>query len=150
MMNRWTVACFVTGLIVATPSWATETVSNTDEFHESWITANKSHQYLGLGSLALAGLAAIAPKEEGKSPHHYMALSAAYLGGAAIASGLTFHYRDLTLKNAWRDPDNLHALLAVIGTAGYFLAVNNAPNEMHPTYGMAGFASMALAIKVTW
>lgn len=150
MMSRWTTACVLAGFIVAMPSWAAETVADSDEFHESWITANKSHQYIGLGSLALAGLAAIAPKQEGKSPHHYMALGAAYLGGAAVASGLVFHYRDLSLKNAWRDLDNLHALLAMIGTAGYFLAVENAPDSMHPTYGIAGFASMAIAIKIAW
>lgn len=149
-MWRSAITLFLASMFFVSSSWATETDANAVEFRESWMTTNKLHQYLGLGSLAFAGLAAIAPKQDGKSPHHYLGLSAAYVGGAALASGLTFHYRDLSLRNAWRDPDNLHALLAALGVAGYLLAVNAAPDSSHPTYGIAGFASMALAIKITW
>lgn len=119
-------------------------------FEEPMFSANKWHQYLGLGSLALAGLTVLAPKQEGKSAHHYLGVGAATLGGAAVVSGLTFHYKDLSLQHPFKDPDTLHALLGALGTLGYLLAVNDAPEDLHPTYGIMGAVSMAVAIKLTW
>lgn len=128
--------------------------SETSEYRERWFTANKFHQYLGLGSMALATFAAIAPKPSAEDPedgiHHTLAKSAAYVGGAAVASGLAFHYKDLTWKGFFKNPDNLHALLGTLGTIGYFAALADAPDSAHATYGIAGAVSMLAAIKITW
>ena len=119
------------------------------EFEEQWFTGSKAHKYLGLGSLGLAALAAISPKEE-DGPHEYFAKGAAALGTAAVASGLTYHYGDLHFKQGFSDPDNLHALLGIIGTLGYIGAVSKAPEGGHGGLGVIGAISMAYAIKITW
>lgn len=121
------------------------------KFKERLFTLNKTHMYLGLGSLGLATLAILSPKQEGNDkPHHLFATGAAILGGGAVATGLTFHFEDFRLKNGFKDPDNLHLLLGAIGALGYILAVNDAPDSLHATYGTVGFASMLVAIKLTW
>lgn len=125
-----------------------------EPFKPSWFTANKWHQYFGLGSLALAGMAAIAPKpspdDAESGVHHSLAQGAAYLGGAAIASGLVFHYKDLSWHNLTKNPDNWHAVLGTLGVLGYVAANADAPDGNHPTYGIAGAVSMLAAIKITW
>ncbi len=132
-------------------------------FNEPWFTVNKSHQYLGLGALVLGSLTAILPKPEDEedggnsggtnysdSLHYKLAMGATYLGGAALGTGFVFHYKDLSFKNFFRNPDNLHAMLATIGTLGFLLAVNGAPADSHATAGVVGLTSMAAAIKITW
>ncbi len=132
-----------------------ESTSSVDTaFKEPWFTANKWHQYFGLGSLALATLTAIVPKPSEDDPetgiHPTLANSAAILGGAAVASGLVFHYEDLSWKNFTKNPDNWHALLGALGTLGYVAAIADAPDGNHPTYGIVGAVSMLAAIKITW
>jgi hypothetical protein len=117
-------------------------------FHERMFTANKVHKYLGIGSIAMAVLAAISPKEE-DGAHEYLARGAAALGGAAMATGFAFHHEDIELKNGFGDPDNLHALLTSFGTMGYLLAVSNAP-DAHAGFGIGGLLSMGVGIKLTW
>jgi hypothetical protein len=117
-------------------------------FHERMFTANKVHKYLGIGAIGMAVLAAISPKEE-DGAHEYLARGAAALGGAAIATGFTFHHEDIKLKNGFGDPDNLHALLTSMGTLGYVLAVSTAP-EPHAGFGIGGLLSMGIGIKLTW
>lgn len=150
---------FLLGLCIINPTFAAEMSSSTtlqseEPFKTPWFTGNKAHQYLGLSSLALGALAAIVPKPDEddyeSSLHHQLALGATYLGGAAVGTGLVFHYKDLSMKKMFRNPDNLHALLAVIGTAGFLLAVNAAPDESHATPGIIGIVGMASAIKITW
>jgi len=127
--------------------------ANEPEFEEDWLTANKVHKYLGIGSLSMAILAAIAPKppkdnlDDGM--HKDLAEAAALLGGAAIATGLVFHYDDI-FNNGFSDPDNLHALYTTIGVLGYALAVNDAPDAQHVGYGALGALSMIIGIKYTW
>ncbi|MFQ5509547.1 MAG: hypothetical protein ACE5FN_09460 [Leptospirillia bacterium] len=120
----------------------------------SW-TGNKAHKYLGLASLGAATLAALsagtASSDNEKSGiHHSAAVTAAALGGAAVGTGLVFHWEDFHLKDGPGDPDNLHALLGLLGTVGYALAVGSAPDTEHQDAGMVGLLSMAASVKVTW
>lgn len=125
-------------------------------FEESMFTANKTHKYLGLTSLALAALTVAAPKpdkddkdEYESSTHAKLGEAAALMGGAAVATGLVIHYEDLSW-NIFSDPDTLHALLGTLGTIGYIAAVSDAPESGHPGYGGLGAVSMLAAIKITW
>lgn len=119
-------------------------------YEERLFTANTVHKYLGLGSILLAGLTVIAPKEDGDSLHHQLGEGAAILGVGAVATGLVFHWEDIHLASGLKDPDNLHLILGTLGTAGYLMASSAAPDSPHPTYGVAGAVSMATAIKLTW
>lgn len=132
------------------------------EWHAPWMTGNKLHEYLGIGSLVAAGLAAVTPPEsesEGggggsrdseKGFHHYAGLTAAGLAGAAVGTGLVFHLDDIRLRDGLLDPDNLHALLGVLATAAYFAAVATAPDTGHAGMGVAGAAAMLVSIKLAW
>jgi len=112
-----------------------------------WYGRNNMHKYLGLGSLALAGLSALAPKEKGGA-HEQFAKGAAALGGAAIATGFYAHGSDLDYT--WSDPDSRHALYGILGTLGYLVAVARGGEGGHAAAGALGAVSMIAAIKVTW
>jgi len=118
-------------------------------YKDRWLTANKVHKYLGIGSIGAAILTGMAPKAEGGA-HEQLANVAAGLGGAAILTGFTFHWDDIKLSNGFSDPDNLHMLLTTLGTLGYAKAVDEAPGSQHAGYGGFGAASMALGIKLVW
>jgi len=139
-------------LVAASSSSATEApAADAPAFKGRIITANSLHKYLGLGSMLAATLAVMSPKSEDTSgPHYQFAHAAAYLGAGAVATGVAFHLTDLRLSSGLQDPDNQHALLGLLGTGGYFAAIDTAPGGAHPTYGMVGYTSMALAIKLTW
>jgi len=138
----------------------TDTPDNSGSAQEApWFTANKVHEYLGLGSLLLAGVAIVAPKEGGEGDasgdsnggaHHNLATGAAILGAGAVLTGAIFHFDDLEFGRGLKDPDNLHALLATIGALGFAMAVSQAPDDSHAAYGIVGAVSMAAAIKITW
>lgn len=121
----------------------------TPEYKDRWFTANKVHKYLGIGSIALAALAVISPKDY-DGAHENFARGAAALGGAAVATGLTFHFEDLTFKNATKNPDNQHALLGTLGAIGFGLAVSKGGESGHVGLGVAGGLAMLYAIKLTW
>lgn len=139
---------------MTSPAASSATVEE-EPFRESWFTANKFHQYLGIGSFVLGSVAALLPKpdedeDDESSAHHQTAIAAAVLGGTAVATGLVFHYKDLNFRKFYKDPDSLHAILATLGTVGFFAALSTAPDDTHATAGIAGLASMAVAIKITW
>ncbi|MDQ6991697.1 MAG: hypothetical protein Q9M11_08210 [Mariprofundaceae bacterium] len=137
-------------------------------FEESYFTGNKMHMYLGLGSIIAAGITGItAPGgSEGTATtaatqtnaqntmHAYAATAAAALGGAAIVSGLLLHFDDI--ETDVMDPDTLHMLLTILGTAGYVYAISKAPKVTgtgtngHATAGIAGAALMATGIYLEW
>lgn len=128
-------------------------------YRERWITANKIHKYLGLGSLGAAGLTllTVGQAQEGENGkkadggiHETFARTAAGLGAAAVVTGLLFHWDDITLSNGFSDPDNLHMILTTLGALGYAEAVNKAPAGGHSGYGATGALSMALGIKMVW
>ncbi|MDH5178142.1 MAG: hypothetical protein OEZ39_01890 [Gammaproteobacteria bacterium] len=122
-------------------------------FSDPWFSANKFHQYLGIGSLTLALLTAVVPKpSEGdlnEGSHKKLANGAAVLGGAAMVTGLLFHYDDI-FENGVSDPDNLHMLYTSLGVFGYLMAIDEAPVAQHAGYGMIGALFMTIGIKMTW
>lgn len=128
---------------------SSEKKTETMQFENRWLTANKIHQYLGIGSLLAAVGAGISPKSE-DGIHHEFGQAAATLGGLATLTGLGFHYEDLTLKGGMTDPDNWHALLTVLGTIGYAVAVRDAPDSTHSGAGVAGAVLMLGGIKINW
>ena len=128
-------------------------------YKERWLTANKLHKYLGLGSLGAAGLTLLTVDTADKGEnggkvdgglHETFARTAAGLGAAAVLTGLLFHWDDITLSNGFSDPDNLHMILTTLGALGYAQAVNKAPGDGHSGYGATGALSMALGIKMVW
>lgn len=133
---------------------------DADDWHAPWFTGNKLHQYLGIGSLVAAGLAAVSAPDgdeggtggEGEDDgfHHVAGVTAAALGGAAVGTGLVFHWDDIRLKNGIGDPDNLHALLGLLGATAYVVAVSQAPAGGHAAAGIGGAVAMITAIKITW
>lgn len=119
------------------------------QYHDRWLTANKMHKYLGIGSIAMAALAVISPKGY-DGAHENFARGAAALGGAALATGLVFHFEDLSFSNAIDNPDNQHALFAALGAVGFGLAVSKGGESGHVGLGVAGGLAMLYGIKVTW
>ena len=125
------------------------TDKDTTEYKDRWLTWNKTHKWLGIGSLALAAASVIAPKEE-DGLHHELAQGAAVLGGLAVATGLVFHYDDLSGKKFFSNPDNWHAILSTLGAIGYAVAVNQGGESGHAEAGVAGMVFMIGGIKMTW
>ncbi|MBI3771832.1 MAG: hypothetical protein HY272_03930 [Gammaproteobacteria bacterium] len=133
----------------ATEHAGVNTAVTKPKFKEHLVTASKIHKYLGIGSLGLAGLTLLAPKEE-DGAHEYLAKGAAALGVGAVITGLVFHWDDIELNQGFDNPDNLHALLTTLGTLGFLGAVSEAPASGHAGLGAGGAISMAIGIKMTW
>jgi len=135
-------------------------------FEESYFTGNKMHMYLGLGSLVAAGLTGLtAPDGEGvtttnqpskNTAHAYFADATLALAGAAIVSGLYLHWEDVNVDNGFMDPDNLHMILTILGSAAYAYAIVKAPSVIggssngHSSAGIAGGALMLTGIAFEW
>ncbi|MDQ6993875.1 MAG: hypothetical protein Q9M31_10395 [Mariprofundus sp.] len=136
-------------------------------FVEPTRSLNKIHMHLGLGSLLAAAAAGLsAPDSEGatasrgqsskKSFHYYAANTAVALGGAAIVTGLVAHLDDIHLDNGLMDPDTLHMILTVAGTAAYMYAVAKAPKVLggasngHAAAGIAGASMMLTGVVLEW
>ncbi len=158
---------------MASPSYAGENdgyqtlnIPDGGAFHESKFTANKIHMHLGLASLIAAGLTGLTAPDGGdgavrttgqsskNSAHYYLANAAAALGGAAVVSGLLLHFDDIEMDAL--DPDTLHMVLTILGTAGYVYAISKAPKIVggssngHAAAGIAGAALMATGIYFEW
>lgn len=144
-----------------------DATTNSDTAYEAapvtkekgFLSGKRIHQYLGLGSLAFAiAAAAAAPETEGAIPpspskkrtHKALGITAAALGGAAIANGFYVHGDDFNLDNGWTDPDNLHVLLTVLGTLGYAAAIATNGKGAHAAAGAGGAALMTLGIALEW
>ena len=112
-----------------------------------WHERNNLHKYLGLGSIAFAGLTFLSPKTE-NGPHEYFARGAAALGVAAVATGVFAHWDDIDAS--WRNPDTQHAVLGTLGTLGFLAAVAQGGKGNHAAFGALGAVSMAVSIKLTW
>jgi len=138
-------------------------------FEKPAITWNQTHMYLGLTSMAMAGVAGLTSdsvkKDNGsaalKTNVHVVAAKAAWqLGALAIGTGLWTHWDDFHLEDGLFDRDNLHVLLGTLGVIGYYMAVNSAVNDYntnsgsvttnHASYGILGGAAMITGIALTW
>lgn len=139
-------------------------------FAKPGLTENNIHQYLGMASMALGVITGLSAPEDGqtnlKNTVHYKAANAAWqLGAAAVGTGLYAHWDDFHLADGWLDRDNLHALLGLAGTLGYYWAVQSALDEYnkrdaagnpgsvsenHASKGIFGGAAMLTAIVITW
>jgi hypothetical protein len=136
------------------------------EYEPSWLTGGKAHQYLGLGTIVLAGLtAATAPEgceencsantpRETNGTHAKLAKATVALAAATITSGVLAHWDDFHLEDGITDPDNLHVLLGVTGAALMAYAVNKSMNSStevsHAGIAEMGALGMVAAIKITW
>ncbi len=139
------------------------------EFEPSWLTGGKVHQYLGLGTIILAGLTAATAPGEGceqnctaqanqprdrNGTHAKLAKATVVMAAAAIATGLVSHWDDFHLEDGFTDPDNLHVLLGVTGAALMAYAVKKSMDSTVPVShaGIAelGALGMVAAIKITW
>lgn len=149
------------------PSSSRVSVPNIPDsaFEAPGVTENNLHMYLGLASMAMGGLAGISAPDGSETDllHtvHYKAAKAAWqLGAAAVGTGLYSHWDDFHLEDGLLDRDNLHILLGLAGTIGYYMAVKGAVDnyndpavgvgEDHSTPGIFGGAAMLTAIVITW
>ena len=132
----------------STPALAAGRADNPAD-EERYFTANKIHQYLGIGSILAAGGTLLAPKEE-NGLHENLAKTATALGIGAVVTGLLYHWDDFSLSDGMKDPDNLHLMLTTAGTLGYLAAVSAAPDSGHAGLGGVGAIAMAIGIKMNW
>jgi hypothetical protein len=136
------------------------------EFKPPLISGRKVHQYLGLSTVAFAGLTMLAapedeeegsqtqPRQTSGTTHTRLARTTAVLAVATVMTGLIYHWDDFHLEDGFSDPDNQHALLAGTGALLLLYAVNKSAHSSVPTShaGIAelGAVSMLAAIKLTW
>jgi hypothetical protein len=144
-------------------------VAPASEFEPKLITGKKVHQYLGLGTLVLAGLTTLtAPGDSCENncnnvsqsrpvngTHAELAKATAVMALATVASGLIIHWDDFNVEDGWSDPDNLHVILGVSGAALLAYAVNKSMNVSTGQVSHAGMAElgalgMLVAVKLTW
>lgn len=136
------------------------------EFKPPLISGRKVHQYLGLGTVVLAGLTMMAapeteegassaqPRQTSGTTHTRLARATAAMAVATVMTGLIFHWDDIHWEDPFTDPDKMHARLAAAGALMMLYAVNKSAKSSVPTShaGIAelGAATMLVAIKLTW
>lgn len=145
---------------------AGETVTPAADFKPPLFSGSKAHQYLGIGTIVLAGLTALSHPEECEhncstsaprevdGTHAKLAKATVAMAAATIVTGLYAHWNDFSLEDGWADPDNLHILLGVTGAALMAYAVNLSANSSvpvnHAGIAEAGALGMVVAIKLNW
>jgi hypothetical protein len=146
-------------------------VTPAAKFEPPWMSGRKAHQYLGLGTVVLAGLTAMAapsqgcdqncppasqqpPRQTSGTTHTRLARATAAMAVATVMTGLLYHWDDFHLEDGWKDPDNQHVMLAGAGALLMLYAVEKSAHSTVPTShaGIAelGAAAMVVAIKLTW
>jgi hypothetical protein len=152
---------------VNTPAKANATVSTgvppvaPREEKNPWFTPSKAHEYLGLGTIALAlATMATAPDDcEGgcasqsqkPEPHRSLGMATRAMALATVATGLAFHWDDMHLfADGLKDPDTQHWLLGGGGALILADAVRRAPAKSHSGEAELGALMMLVAIKLTW
>ncbi len=159
-----------TGGSNAAQNVASATPPKVTEFKEPILTLNKAHQYLGIATIAAAGLTMLTAPGEGceqncpppsqqpprqvQGTHANLARATVALAAASIATGIAAHWDDIHWDAGITDPDNLHALLGITGAALMAAAVNKSAKSTVPVShaGQAelGAAMMAIGIKLVW
>jgi hypothetical protein len=128
---------------------------------DPWFSANKIHEYLGLGTLALViATTATAPENEGNNSstsnqttgtHQTLGRATRAMALTTVATGLLFHWDDMHLfEDGFKDPDTQHWLLGGAGALILANAVSRAPARSHAAQAELGAAMMLAAIKLTW
>jgi hypothetical protein len=143
-------------------------VTPAAEFEPKSFTGKKIHKYLGLGTLALAGLTTLTAPGDGcetqncaqnsrpvNGTHAELAKATAVMAIATVVSGLIVHWDDFNFEDGWKDPDNQHLVLGVSGAALLAYAVNKSMNVSTGQVSHAGIAelgalAMLVAVKLTW
>lgn len=144
-------------------------VTPAAEFEPKLITGKKIHEYMGLATLALAGLTLLTAPDGDcnyscnnanqarpvNGTHAEFGKATAVMALATVASGLIVHWDDFSMEDGWEDPDNLHVLLGVTGAALLAYAVNKSMNVSSGQANHAGIAElgalgMLVAVKLTW
>ena len=133
------------------------------EFEPKLLSGSKIHQYLGIGTVALAGLTFathIHPADPNgprsvNGTHGELGKATAVMALATVATGLYAHWDDFSLEDGWSDPDNLHVLLAATGAALMAYAINKSATQStgtvnHAAMAELGAVGMIVAIKLTW
>jgi hypothetical protein len=149
---------------VATPDVVNATASAKPmvarEVRDPWFTADKVHEYLGLGTVILAAAtAATAPDgcetanctPDTHGTHAKLGRATRAMALSAVATGLLFHWDDMHLfEDGLKDPDTQHWLLAGSGALLLANAVSRAPAHSHASEAELGALMMLVAIKITW
>jgi hypothetical protein len=138
------------------------------EFKPPLISGRKIHQYLGLGTVMLAGLTVMAAPDQGSdqsapsqqprqtsgTTHTRLARATAAMAAATVMAGLVVHWNDIHWEDPFTDPDKMHARLGAAGALLMIYAVNKSAHSTVPTShaGIAelGAVAMVVAIKLTW
>lgn len=149
----------------------TPAITPAAEFSPPWMSGRKAHQYLGLGTVVLAGLTALAapgegceqncppvsqqpPRQTSGTTHTRLARATVAMAAATVMTGLLYHWDDFHFEDGFTDPDNLHAMLGTAGALLMLYAVDKSAKSTVPTShaGTAelGAAAMVVAIKLTW
>jgi hypothetical protein len=132
------------------------------DFKEPWISANKTHQYLGLATLAsVIATTMTAPDNENNNSsnqqsktsgtHQSLGRTTRALALATVATGLLFHWDEMHLfEDGLTDPDTQHWLLGGAGALILANAVGKAPKSTHSGQAELGAGMMLVAIKIVW
>jgi hypothetical protein len=138
------------------------------QFEPPWISGRKAHQYLGLGTVAFAGLTMLAapedrcesncgsqpPRQTSGTTHTRLARTTAALAVATVMTGLIYHWNDIHWEDPFTDPDKMHARLAAAGALLMLYAVDKSAHSPVPTShapaAELGAVAMLVAIKLTW
>lgn len=142
------------------------TLKPATDFKPPLFSASKAHQFLGIGTIVMAGLTALSHPEECEGNcstsaprevngrHATLAKTTLALAAATIATGLYAHWNDFSLEDGLSDPDNLHVLFGITGAALLAYAVNLSANSSvpvnHAGIAEAGALGMVVAIKLNW
>lgn len=128
------------------------------------LTPNKIHQYLGIAALVAGAVTAATfslaedppppvPGAENEAEggfHEVLADVTVALAASAVATGFAYHHEDVGLGKPLNDPDNLHMMLTLLGSAGFFAATALEGDSGHSIYGGVGGAAMLMGIKIAW
>jgi len=147
----------------STAKMNTASIKAGSEFKQSWLTRNKVHEYLGLGTIVSALATALtAPDGECKAnctnqqaqtsgTHQSLGRATRTLALSTVASGLISHWDDMhLLDDGLRDPDTQHWLLGGAGALILANAVGKAPAQGHSGQAELGAAMMIVAVKLAW